>query len=255
MFRFLKSLLASSKIIRLFEGLSMSAQIVSTPSKKPSSNTMTWNDLNFWKTSRWETIQKILLAHKESVTPPMNRIFRPFIETPLRSVRVCFVFPEPYYTEGVADGLALSHSQAKNPYLFDAFLAELKADYSVKCKRTDLKHWARRGVLLWNARPTTLVGHTKGHAGIGWEVLTTEVLETVYLVNPNTVFVLVGEEVVSKYRSILPDDATVLMLPFPMPKFFRDDPKKSDGFEGCRVFSQINTLLGGSYRNKILWET
>lgn len=183
----------------------------------------------------------------------MNRIFRPFIETPLSTIRVCFVFPEPYYTEGVADGLALSHSRPRNPYLFDAFMDELKADYSVKVKRTDLKHWARRGVFLWNARPTTLVGHAKGHAGIGWEELTTEVLETIYLVNPKTVFVLVGDEVSSKYRAILPPDATVILLPMPVPPVFRD--AKSDAFEGCRVFSRINDLLGGSYKNKILWET
>lgn len=218
-----------------------------------SGNTgMTWNDLKFWKTEKWSTIQKILSTHKHHVTPDLRLIFRPFIETPLHKVRVMFVFPEPYYTEGAADGLALSHSGDRSPWLFDAFMTELKRDYTVSTRRTNLKHWARRGVLLWNARLTTLKGHARGHTGLGWEVLTREVIETAYLANPETVFVYVGQEVQNRYKDILPKDAKVILCSMPVPRVFSSEP---DGFEGSRLFSQINSLIKGGWKKKVLWET
>lgn len=234
----------------------MSVQTAKKPSSlsrtSGSGETVTWNHLKFWTSKKWQEIQKILSSHREFVTPPMKMIFRPFIETPLSKVKVVFLFPEPYYTEGLADGLALSYKGEKAPYLFEAFMSELKKDYSVRAKRTDLKNWARRGVLLWNARLTTLKGHSRGHAGLGWEVLTREVLETVYLVNPEAVFVFVGSEVQNKYHGVLPEDAKVLLVNLPLPKVFQDRP---DGFEGCRLFSQINKMLGTSWKKRILWET
>lgn len=178
-------------------------------------------------------------------------MFRPFIETPLDKVRVVFVFPEPYYSKGLANGLALGYNGDKSPYMFDAFLDELKADYNVRLKRTDLSQWARRGILLWNARPTTLIGHSRGHTGLQWEELTREVIETTYLVNPDTVYVLVGQEVQKTYGEILPRDANVLLLGIPIPPVFEG----TDDFRGSGVFRKVNELIKGGWKNKILWDT
>lgn len=236
--------------------MTTSAALAGTQSEKSqmigTGSTVTWNDLNFWKTEKWSTIQKILESHKHHVVPDLNKVFRPFIETPLHKVKVVFVFPEPYYSVGVADGLALSTSADKRPYMFDAFIEELKRDFSVKIKRSDLKQWARRGVLLWNSRLTTLAGHARGHTGLGWEVLTREVLETVYLTNPDAVFIYVGQEVQNKYADVLPKDAKVILCNMPVPHVFSQQP---DGFRGSRLFGQINGLIKGGWKSKVVWET
>lgn len=229
----------------------MCAQTVNRKSSQLSmSLDTTWNNLSFWKTKTWSKIRGLIAAHQEDVTPPINMIFRPFVETPLKSVRVMFILPEPYHTPGQATGLALAHGRddGRSPILFDQVIDCVRESYKeTKAKRSDLRQWAKRGVLLWNSRLTTLKGHSAGHLGLGWEELTKEVIDTVYLMNPKTVFVFYGDEMYNQYRSRLPEDSHCILM-----------PKVEIGREnlrGTKIFGKINQILKAERKQRINWET
>src|SRR5690606_24704884 len=107
----------------------------------------------------------------------------------------------------------------------------------------DLSKWARQGVLLWNYRLVTLKGHAGGLLTLPWYTLTKEVLETVYLVNPKTVFVFVGTDFVCS--GILPKEAIKFSLRPPTPQ--------TDTIKGTHIFSTINKTLSENRLGKINW--
>lgn len=228
---------------------------VKSATHSPTSRPMSWKDLNFWKTSTWRNIQEILTLQGSNITPRKKWIFRAFIETPLHKTRVVFLFPEPYCLEGVANGLALSclpkaqFELWKTPFFFSEILLEARNDVHIKIPKTgDLSSWARQGVLLLNTRLTTVIGHTNGHLGLGWQKLTREVLETLYLSNSKTIFVFFGKDTLP-YKEFLPTDAVTFELP--LPSVFKNHLETS--FAGCRIFSKINQELKKQRHKPIDW--
>lgn len=212
-----------------------------------------WKNLNFWRGPYWKKVLKTLSAQKDVVVPEPKLIFRPLIETPLHKTRVVMIFPEPYPRRCVADGLALSFKTDRfdfdtSPVYFYELFLELQRDTNIIKKPTkgDLGSWARQGVLLWNARPTTVEGHVSGHFGIGWEYLTKEIIETAYLNNPDTVFAFFGTG--AAFENILPKDAKVLKFVLPQPSL-----NGKSSFAGSRPFTRINKLLKEAHEKPIYW--
>ena len=234
----------------------MCAAIVTDQSTNRSPNLMipSWKDLKFWKSTMWRKISILIQQNKDHITPPPELIFRPLLETPLDKVKVFMLFDEPYFNPGVANGLALSFYPTGmferggfdfSPMIFHRVLSEYSADLNVPPPKTgDLSKWAKRGVLLWNARPTTLKNHTMGHLSWGWPTLTREMIETVYLVNPKAVFVFFGTYH-ELYKDILPEDANKMI--------FEPFSPIQDNISGSRLFSQINVMLRNQKQKKINW--
>lgn len=210
-----------------------------------TSSKTTWKDLKFWTTDHWKRVRRGLGTHKAYLTPEPSKVFRPLIQTRLEDVKVVFINPEPYFKEGVANGLALSANGKieKIPVPLFFFFKELTKDVRVHPKRTDLSKWAQQGVLLWNAVPVTFKGHSGVQAGIGWEHLTREIIETCYLSNTKTVFVFLGEAMMHDYESILPTDAITICLPMPY----------GIEFLGTKPFSKINHHLKRNGMKPINW--
>ena len=210
-----------------------------------TSSKMTWKDLKFWKTDHWKRVRRTLGTNKNYITPHPSLVFRPFIQTKLDEVKVVFLYPEPYFKEGIADGLALSASGEidKIPVPLFFLFKELTKDVRVHPRRPDLSKWSRQGVLLWNAVPVTFKGHSGVQRGIGWEALTREIIETCYLNNPNTIFVFFGDDMKETYGPILPEDAKYMNLPLPY----------GIEFMGTKPFSAINATLKRSGAKPVNW--
>lgn len=219
-----------------------------------SQSKMSWKNLNFWKGPYWKKVQKTLSVQKDVMVPEPHLLFRPLIQTPLHKTRVVIVFPEPYPRRSLANGLALSYQHLDkydfetSPIYFYEVFKELQRDLNLTKKPSngDLTKWAQQGVLLWNARPTTVEGHTCGHLGIGWEYLTKEIIETAYLQNPDTVFVFFGTG--TAFDKILPEDAKFLSLPLP-----QITANGSGNISGSRPFTRINKMLKESKEKQIFW--
>lgn len=209
--------------------------------------------MSFWKTPEWKTIQKTITDDIEVVVPEPRLIFRPLIATPLKSTKVAFILPEPYFIRAVSNGLALSVNQSEamrlhgwehSPFLFHQFMQEYKADLGLNPPKSgDLSPWTRQGVLLWNSTPTTKAGYYGGHRSLPWGKLTQEILETIYLVNPDCVFVFVGTH--HLYHDVLPYEAQVIKMVLPSPQI--------PSVRGSELFSNINMLLHERGHKKINW--
>lgn len=231
-------------------------QPLALPSPTSKKTIPSWNDLLFWKSPDWSKIKTELSKQKDITTPSPELSLRPLIETPLNKVRVVLLFPEAYNLPGAANGLALGFNPTAygnldkassldlTPFLYSRFLKELEHDVKVKPRGDgDLTKWCRQGILLWNSRPTTLIGHSMGHINLPWFRLTEEILETVYLVNPDTVFVFIGTS--NTYLHFVPTDAARITLPLPTPA--------RDTVAGSALFSNINRLLKDKKKPRINW--
>src|SRR5690606_2076351 len=113
-------------------------------------------------------------------------------------------------------------------------------------KSGSLRFWARQGVLLWNCIPTVRKGFPMSCNSWGWEGLTSEILETVYLVNPKTVFVF-WDRRTQIYKEMLPDDILSVSSPGP-------GVSTQKLFFGSRPFSKVNELLVESGQQPIDWK-
>lgn len=206
-----------------------------------SASTMNWKDLKFWKSQEWKELSEKFATFGDVITPHPSLVFRPLIQTRLPDVKTVFLYPEPYFKDGVANGLALSFngSSDRAPIYFHEIMDALKKDVNVKTPATgDLTKWTQQGVLLWNTIPTALVGHSGVHRRVGWEKLTQEVLETVYLTNSSSIFVFFGPA--NEFRKVLPDDALCMQVEFPLGR-------------DAKIFSTINKILARNRRQQINW--
>lgn len=213
----------------------------------------TWASLRFWNTPIFEKIQEHIRNPNVRISPSRRRVFRPLIQTPLSKVRVVIVAKEPYHIPYTADGLAIScfpdvvtRGDCKMdfslaPMLLNRVINEALSSKAAKFARTtDLSCWAKQGVLLWNATPTVVEGCPNSHKSLGWGHLTKEILETVYLVNPDTVFVFIDDPA-EDYRGVLPE-ANSHIFRFPSGKI-----------HGSGIFNNINEILQKTGQKRVNW--
>lgn len=225
----------------------------STKSSTKNSTKIAWGSLGFWKSETWKTIQKKMQGDA-TVLPPRPFLFRPLLETPLKRLRVVILGVEPwaFAPAGVLDGMAYSFNGTfKNisscPTPLQNIIVEAQNDVDIGDPKTgNLRFWARQGVLLWNAVPTVKRGFPLSCNDWGWEELTSEVLETAYLANPNTVFVF-WDHKTHFYKELLPDDAKVVVGVSP-------GFGTSSEFFGSKPFSKVNELLTDSGQRPIDWK-
>lgn len=159
---------------------------------------------------------------------------------------------EPYSLKGKPDGLAYSCADTVDdfeqlPQVLQNILMELKMDLGHELpKHGNLKRWAQQGVLLWNASLTVKKGFPHSHYTLGWDELTKEVLETVYLANPNSVFVF-WDAKIRDLAVYIPKDAQRINTPGPA------IATAYTGFFKSYPFSKINDILTSTGQVPIDW--
>lgn len=225
-----------------------------SPSRNRLTMTGTWSDLDFWKSHEWETIQKRLYEEGKAceVSPPRSLVLRPLIETPLDKVKVVILAAEPYSKKGTPDGLAYSVSDVIEtvedlPQVLQNIIIEAQNDVGIQEPRHgSLRSWARQGVLLWNASLTVRKEFPMSHETMGWATLTKEVIETVYLANPDAVFVF-WDNRVRHYSVYLPTQSN---------RIITAGPSVQDAYRGffkSRPFTKINEILTETNQKVIDW--
>lgn len=218
------------------------------------SNYPTWKDLSWWKSEDYQKVRAKIYEDNVigSLLPQPKNIFRPLISTPLKDVKVVFIGNHPHQNYDASDGLALSSSKEVEvmgdlPATTLNFLTELVNDTGIKQPVTgNLNSWTYQGVLLWNWIPTCLVGQPSSHYQIGWDSLSDEIIDTVYLNNPKAVFVFLEPIKNNKFRD-LPDDANKIRVPGPY------QHTAYHGFFGSKVFTRVNDMLKKSGLKPINW--
>lgn len=217
--------------------------------------TPTWKEffksqepLDYFKQLR-EFIQKERSQYE--VYPPSKEVFSAFKETPLDQVKVVIVGQDPYHGPGQAHGLCFSVKKgiAAPPSLKNIF-QETGGE-----QETDLRRWARQGVLLLNTVLTVRRSEAFSHRDRGWELFTDEALR--FLQNHASrkkapiVYLLwgasAGKKVEKALKGLSSCHAQILKAPHPSPlSAYR-------GFLGCGHFKKTNEILRSYGEKEIVW--
>jgi len=130
-----------------------------------------------------------------AIYPPASQIFAALQLTPLAKVRAVILGQDPYYTEGMATGLAFSVPMGCDlPRSLQNILKARKADFGLPMPPSgSLDDWARNDVLLLNTALTVRSGKPNSHRRY-WRPFTDAIIRAVTAQDRPIVFLLWGRQ-------------------------------------------------------------
>ncbi len=176
-----------------------------------------------------------------NIFPPQNDMFNAFVYTPLSKLKVVIIGQDPYHEKGQAMGLCFSVPVGVTiPPSLRNIYKELCDDipgFEIP-NHGNLIPWARQGVLLLNAVLSVEENKAGSHSGIGWEVFTDDVINTLSEKCENLVFILWGNYAQKKGARIDSSKHLILKGAHPSPL-----SANRGGFFGNHYFSSCNNYL------------
>lgn len=204
---------------------------------------MTWEQLikaeskkKYYK----ELMTFVLMEYDAKVIfPEKKNIFNSLTLTPFDKVKVIILGQDPYHNYDQAHGLAFSvQGNVKIPPSLRNIYTELLNDIGLlPPQHGNLTSWAKEGVLLLNTILTVEAHKPLSHKKKGWEVFTNEIIKELDKDNRPKVFVLWGNNAISKKEMITNPNHLIITSSHPSPLSARHS------FLGSKVFSRINTYL------------
>ena len=149
---------------------------------------------DYYKKLRAFLKDEYLGSHPYRVFPPMNNIFTALRLTDYDDVKVVILGQDPYHEYGQAHGLAFSVPEGVTvpPSLCNIY-KELSGDLGITPPQSGcLIPWAKSGVLLLNDVLTVREGAAGSHDGIGWQYLTSRIIQLLNEREKPMVFMLWG---------------------------------------------------------------
>ncbi|MDF3359829.1 uracil-DNA glycosylase [Sulfitobacter sp. Ks41] len=205
-----------------------------------------WAELPFFAED-WPRIAEQLAADTRVVLPPAPQIFAALEHLQPSAVEVVILGQDPYPTPGHAHGYAFPAEPDVRPIprsLVNIFNG-LDADLGASPQDPDLRFWADQGVLLLNSVLTVPAGCAHGHARLGWQRLTAQVLNR--LSDRPRAYLLWGAHAQKAAAEVDPARNLKIETPHPSPLSARR------GFFGSRPFSRVNDWLQGQGKPGIHW--
>ncbi|UEA31029.1 uracil-DNA glycosylase [Granulicatella elegans] len=184
------------------------------------------------------------------VFPEKKNVFNALELTPFESVKVVILGQDPYHGFGQAHGLSFSVQKGTPlPPSLKNIYKELQEDIGGELPvEGDLSHWAKQGVLLLNTVLTVEEGNANSHKGIGWEILTNRLIESLNELKHPVIFILWGKPAQDKEKLITNPNHIILKAPHPSPlSAYR-------GFFGSKPFSKVNDILIQQGQTPICWK-
>ncbi len=214
-----------------------------------------WEDrISFFQSPVFLKIKAILDQKRttgESILPAEEDIFNAFKFTPFERVKVVILGQDPYPNKRHAHGLAFSIPKTTPdiPKSLKNIFKELNQDLQITITHGNLESWARQGVLLLNTVLTVTEGNSNSHKSLGWQVFTTEVIQTIDADKEHCVFILWGLKAQKLKKYITNPNHFIIESPHPSPL------SSYRGFFGSKCFSKTNTYLESVGLTPINWQT
>ncbi len=214
-----------------------------------------WEDrISFFQSPVFLKIKAILDQKRttgESILPAEEDIFNAFKFTPFERVKVVILGQDPYPNKRHAHGLAFSIPKTTPdiPKSLKNIFKELNQDLQITITHGNLESWARQGVLLLNTVLTVTEGDSNSHKSLGWQVFTTEVIQTIDADKEHCVFILWGLKAQKLKKYITNPNHFIIESPHPSPL------SSYRGFFGSKCFSKTNTYLESVGLTPINWQT
>lgn len=197
-------------------------------------------------------LRKFLVTEYNSkvIYPNMYDLFNALHYTPYSKVKVVILGQDPYHGPNQAHGLSFSvNPGVKAPPSLINMYKELNTDLGCYIPNNGyLKKWADQGVLLLNTVLTVRAGEANSHKNKGWEEFTTKVIQVLNEKETPIVFILWGNNAISKASLITNKKHLIIKSVHPSPL------SASRGFFGSKPFSKANNFLISTNQTPIDWQ-
>ena len=212
----------------------------------PTATLGAWGALPFFAED-WPLIAQALADDPRQILPPAPQRFAALERLQPDAVEVVILGQDPYPTPGHAHGFAFSAEPDTRPLprSLANIYKEIQADLGSAPDNADLRFWADQGVLLLNNVLTVPAGQANGHAKLGWQNLTRDVLAR--LSDRPRAYLLWGAHAQKAARSVDPHQNLKIETPHPSPL------SAHRGFFGTRPFSRVNDWLQRQGKPAIQW--
>lgn len=213
-----------------------------------------WNNILNYEFSKeyYINLRKFLVTEYKTKTiyPDMYDIFNALHYTDYPDVKVVILGQDPYHGINQAHGLSFSVKPGiEPPPSLKNIFKELHDDLGFYIPKSGyLKKWADQGVLLLNTVLTVRAGVANSHKGKGWETFTDRIITSLNDSEKPIVFILWGNNAISKEKLITNKKHFILKSVHPSPL------SAHRGFFGSKPFSKANSFLTSVGRNPIDWE-
>ncbi|OOM79766.1 uracil-DNA glycosylase [Clostridium puniceum] len=197
-------------------------------------------------------LRKFLIAEYNSkiIYPNMYDLFNALHFTPYSKVKVVILGQDPYHGPNQAHGLSFSvNPGVKTPPSLINMYKELSSDLGCYIPNNGyLKKWADQGVLLLNTVLTVRATEANSHKNKGWEEFTTKIIQVLNEKEIPIVFILWGNNAISKSSLITNQKHFIIKSVHPSPL------SASRGFFGSKPFSKANNFLISTNQTPIDWQ-
>ncbi|MBM6997950.1 uracil-DNA glycosylase [Paenibacillus sp. DXFW5] len=186
----------------------------------------------------------------KTIYPDLYDIFNALHYTSFADTKVVILGQDPYHGPGQAHGLSFSVKPGiKAPPSLQNMFKELRDDLGCRIPNNGyLVPWAKQGVLLLNTVLTVQADFPNSHKGMGWEVFTDKVIETLNQKREPIVFLLWGSHAQKKAALITNREHHLIKSPHPSPL------SAHRGFLGSKPFSRANQFLRSKGWAEIDWQ-
>lgn len=197
-------------------------------------------------------LRQFLITEYKTTTiyPNMHDIFNALHYTAYKDVKVVILGQDPYHGPNQAHGLSFSVKPGVGipPSLLNMY-KELQTDLGCYIPNNGyLKKWADQRILLLNASLTVRAHTANSHKGKGWEILTDKIISLLNDRKDPVVFILWGNNAISKEKLITNKYHYIIKSVHPSPL------SASRGFFGSKPFSKCNDFLKSIGKNPIDWQ-
>lgn len=143
------------------------------------------------------------LRREETIYPPQGDILNALAYVAPEDVRVVILGQDPYHGPGQAMGLSFSVPNGeKLPPSLRNIYKEMASDLGCNMPVSgDLSAWAQQGVLLLNTTLTVREHAANSHSKLGWQVVTTAIVEACMRLPQPVVFLAWGRPAIKLIES------------------------------------------------------
>lgn len=181
------------------------------------------------------------------ILPSNDLIFNCFNFFTISQTKIVILGQDPYQNVGLPMGLCFSVPEtAKIPPSLNNIFKELESIYGKRRTKCDLTDWAQQGVLLLNTALTVLEGKSNFNSKL-WTNFTDKIVQDISEKNANIVFILWGNNAISKEKLIDGKKHLILKSAHPSPL------SASRGFFGNNHFKIANDYLRKNGKGEIYW--
>jgi uracil-DNA glycosylase len=237
-----------------------------------------WQEILSQKIYQLNIIDKKLydISLKKTIFPNSNQIFAALKSKNPDQIKVVIIGQDPYHGPGQANGIAFAVADngiAIPPSLYNIYSEIIlnncengdnkKQQFIENCKNADsnqrkkiiyslhhkmINRWPDQGVLLLNTSLTVLANCANSLAHVGWQAITSYLLETVSIKNQHCVFMLWGNYAKALQKHIQNQDQH-LILTAAHPSAL----SAHRGFFACKHFIKANNFLSANGVEPINW--